>query len=51
MIAGFTAVPRTGWGVMIPQPFSELEDAANAVRNSALGVVAIGALVECSVGS
>lgn len=26
MIAGFTSVPRTGWGVMIPQPVEELYD-------------------------
>jgi signal transduction histidine kinase/FixJ family two-component response regulator len=24
MIAGFTVVPETGWGVMVPQPLSEL---------------------------
>jgi len=28
MIAGYTSVPSTGWGVMVPQPISELEDAA-----------------------
>ncbi len=26
MVAGFTFVPTTGWGVMIPQPLSELRD-------------------------
>ncbi|MBI3327458.1 MAG: hypothetical protein HYZ81_12250 [Nitrospinae bacterium] len=25
MIAGFTTVPKVGWGVMIPQPIAELE--------------------------
>lgn len=44
MIAGFTTVPRTGWGVMIPQPFSELENEAAAVRRSAIGVLAAGTL-------
>ncbi|GAA6180958.1 hypothetical protein NBRC116594_23960 [Shimia sp. NS0008-38b] len=28
MIAGYTFVPATGWGVMVPQPISELHDAA-----------------------
>jgi signal transduction histidine kinase/DNA-binding response OmpR family regulator len=29
MIAGYTSVPLTKWGVMVPQPVSELWDAAN----------------------
>ena len=28
MIAGYTNVPRTGWGVMVPQPEQELRDHA-----------------------
>ena len=42
MIAGFTAVAGTGWGVMIPQPVAELREKAESVRRSALGVVALG---------
>ncbi len=44
MIAGHTAVPETGWGVMIPQPISELEDKANRSRNVALLISAVGLL-------
>lgn len=43
MIAGFTIVPATGWGVMIPQPLEELEARAKEVRLSAILVVFIGA--------
>lgn len=39
MVAGFTAVPATGWGVMVPQPLGELEDKAAAIRQSAMLVM------------
>lgn len=39
MIAGYAAVPATGWGVMIPQPLSELRDRAQHVRGVAISVV------------
>ncbi len=32
MVAGYTFVPTTGWGVMIPQPFAELKKDAGLVR-------------------
>lgn len=49
MIAGFTTVAGPGWGVMIPQPFSELEAKANSVRLFALAVIMIGFLVAVGV--
>lgn len=42
MIAGYTSVNGTGWGVMIPQPVSELELRAREERLYALGVIALG---------
>ena len=39
MIAGYAAVPATGWGVMIPQPLSELKYRAQHVRGVAISVV------------
>ncbi|MCR9255716.1 MAG: ATP-binding protein [Alphaproteobacteria bacterium] len=42
MVAGFTYVPRSGWGVMVPQPLSELEENAEAVQVWALQVGIIG---------
>ena len=31
MVAGFTAVPEIGWGIMVPQPKSEVEAQVNAL--------------------
>jgi diguanylate cyclase (GGDEF)-like protein/PAS domain S-box-containing protein len=45
MIAGYSTEPRTGWGVMIPQPISELQKAAEADWKAALGVGLIGMTV------
>ena len=45
MISGFTFVPRTGWGVMVPQPMSELIARAKASQATALFIV----LVEIAV--
>ncbi|RED54276.1 sensor histidine kinase [Aestuariispira insulae] len=45
MIAGFTSVAGPGWGVMIPQPFSELVEEANSVRWDSLLVILWGALL------
>ena len=39
MISGFTFVARTGWGVMVPQPMSELEARAKASEKTALLIV------------
>lgn len=39
MIAGFTFVARTGWGVMVPQPMSELIERAKASEATALYIV------------
>ena len=49
MIAGFTTVAGPGWGVMIPQPFSELVAKANSVRLFALAVIMFGFLVSVAV--
>jgi signal transduction histidine kinase/ActR/RegA family two-component response regulator len=37
MVAGFTAVPETGWGVMVPQPLAEFR--ARAAQVNALAMV------------
>lgn len=42
MVAGYTFVPKAGWGVMIPQPFEELEERANDVQKIALLITALG---------
>ena len=42
MIAGFSFVEETGWGVMIPQPVSELEEHISYIKSAAISVSAIG---------
>lgn len=50
MIAGHTAVPGVGWGVMVPQPFVELEEAARGVRKVAVALALIGILAAAVIG-
>ncbi|HEY4171828.1 MAG TPA: ATP-binding protein, partial [Rhodopila sp.] len=40
MIAGYAVVPETGWGVMVPQPISELRHRTNKV-NEIAAVIAL----------
>lgn len=42
MIAGYTIVPTTGWGVMVPQPIAELEAHANRVQAAAIYIGLLG---------
>ncbi len=50
MIAGYAVVPETGWGVMVPQPMSELRRRASQVTEAAI-VVAIASFVAAAVMS
>ncbi|WP_416898519.1 MAG: sensor histidine kinase [Minwuia sp.] len=45
MIAGFTSVQRTGWGVMVPQPLAELSRHANEVQAVSVLIGLLGLLV------
>lgn len=42
MVAGFDVVPRIGWGVMVPQPQSEIFALANSVSRAALTIALLG---------
>jgi len=44
MVAGYAVVPETGWGVMVPQPISELKRRAEVVDHLAfaIAIVAFG---------
>lgn len=42
MIAGFTHVPNANWGVMVPQPISELQVKASKIDQNALLVMLVG---------
>lgn len=50
MIAGFTSLPATGWGVMVPQPFSELQARADRITNAAYGFIALGVATAAILG-
>ncbi|MAY67340.1 MAG: hypothetical protein CMM77_09455 [Rhodospirillaceae bacterium] len=45
MIAGFASVPMTGWGVMVPQPESELAFQAEDIQKSTQIALIVGILV------
>jgi signal transduction histidine kinase/ActR/RegA family two-component response regulator len=48
MIAGYAVVPETGWGVMVPQPISELRRRANLVNELAV-VIAVAAFASAAL--
>lgn len=45
MIAGFAPVRGAGWGVMVPQPISEMRAAADSIRKHVLFVFSAGLLI------
>ncbi len=45
MIAGYAAVEQIGWGVMIPQPISELRDHVADIKRIAMLVGAFGVMI------
>ena len=45
MIAGHTAVPKVGWGVMVPQPMQELLDRTRDVKGAALKISLLGMMI------
>ncbi len=49
MIAGYTTVKGSGWGVMVPQPLAELRGRADEVRHHALGVFVAGVIAAALV--
>lgn len=51
MVAGFTAVHGPGWGVMVPQPVSELKEKAAGIQLSAMVVFAAGLALAASLAA
>jgi signal transduction histidine kinase len=49
MIAGYTNVPATGWGVMVPQPMSELRDRASDTQIIAMLLSGAGILIAAGI--
>jgi signal transduction histidine kinase/ActR/RegA family two-component response regulator len=48
MIAGYTVVPETGWGVMVPQPLAEFRQQASQVDGMAT-IVALAAFAAAAL--
>ncbi|MBT3305019.1 MAG: PAS domain S-box protein [Alphaproteobacteria bacterium] len=49
MISGFSTVTRTGWGVMVPQPVSELEEHVSVVRHAVVALFFIGLFIAAAL--
>jgi len=45
MVVGYTAIPGLGWGIMVPQPKSEVETQVNAILYSQLQWALIGFII------
>ena len=45
MVAGFTSVPKLGWGIMVPQPKIEVEKQVNKILFSQLVWALIGLII------
>lgn len=45
MVAGYAAVPNTGWGIMVPQPESEVAEHVNSLMLSHLTWASVGLLL------
>jgi len=45
MVVGYTSVPELGWGIMVPQPKSEVEKQVNAILFSELQWGIIGLMI------
>jgi diguanylate cyclase (GGDEF)-like protein len=45
MIAGYTVVENANWGVMVPQPLTELKNKANKIDQTAMFVMILGLLL------
>lgn len=51
MVAGFASVPEIGWGIMVPQPKTEIADQVRQLLSSHVswGILAVAMAVLCSV--
>jgi diguanylate cyclase (GGDEF)-like protein len=50
MVAGYTVVPTVGWGVMIPQPYAELEERTAEIRFVAFIITILGIAIAGAIG-
>lgn len=50
MISGFSVAKSAGWGVMVPQPISEITSQTDKVRHAVLAIVAVGLAAAAVLG-
>lgn len=50
MISGFAVAENVGWGIMVPQPISELTGQSDRVQNAVMAIVAIGLAAAAILG-
>lgn len=50
MIAGFTSVAGPGWGIMVPQPVSEIYSKAGQIHSTLLPTILIAFLLTLAIG-
>ncbi|WP_282606298.1 ATP-binding protein [Pelagibius sp. Alg239-R121] len=50
MISGFSVAKNVGWGVMVPQPISELTGQTNKVQRAVFAIVAVGLAAAAFLG-
>ncbi len=50
MVAGYNVVPQVGWGVMVPQPQSEIFAHADSVTKAALTIAILGIIAASFLG-
>lgn len=49
MVSAYTAVPRVGWGVMVPQPIEELQARAADIREAAALIMVVGLIIAAAM--
>jgi len=49
MVAGYTGVPGLGWGIMVPQPKSEVEAQVNQILFSQLAWAIVGLIIAIAI--
>ncbi len=50
MISGFSVAENVGWGIMVPQPISELTGQSDRIQNAVLAIVAVGLAAAAILG-
>lgn len=50
MISGYAVAKNVGWGIMVPQPISELTGQSDKIQNAVMAIVAVGLAAAAILG-